>query len=64
MSEAYRASADRNEKYKVIDKVWFIATKLDVARLLARVVEARSKHPLNYRVDFYDEIIPEVAAAL
>ncbi len=64
MSEAYRSSPDRNEKYKVIDKVWFIATKLDVARLLARVVEARSKHPLNYRVDFYDEIIPEVAAAL
>jgi hypothetical protein len=64
MSEAYRASPDKNEKYKVIDKVWFIATKLDVARLLLRVVEARSKQPLNYRVDFYDEIIPEVAAAL
>ena len=59
MTENYRSGTEA--KFKVLDKVWFLATKPNVFRLLQRVIEAKSKHPLNYRVDFYDQIIPEVA---
>ena len=50
-----------SEPFKVLDKVWFIATKPVVLRFLQKMIESRSRHPLCYRVDFYDEIVPEVA---
>src|ERR1019366_7548423 len=50
-----------SEPFKVLDKIWFIATKPVVLRFLQKMIETRSRHPLCYRVDFYDEIVPEVA---
>ena len=52
---------DSRERFKVLDKVWFIATKPVVFRFLHKMIEARSRHPLCYRVDFYDDIVPAVA---
>jgi 5-hydroxyisourate hydrolase-like protein (transthyretin family) len=58
LSENYRAS---QERFKVLDKVWFITTKPAVARFLLKMIEKTSRHKLCYRVDFYDEIVPEAA---
>lgn len=60
LEENYRRESS-SERFKVIDKVWFIATKPVVARFLQKMIETRSRHPLCYRVDFYDHIVPEVA---
>lgn len=51
----------QGEQFKVLDKVWFITTKPVVARFLKKSIETKSRDPLNYRVDFYDQIIPESA---
>jgi hypothetical protein len=59
LGENFRGSSEA--QFKVLDKVWFVATKPVVARFLMKMIETRSRHPLCYRVDFYDEIIPENA---
>ena len=48
-------------RFKVLDKVWFVATKPVVLRFLQKMIEAKSRNPLCYRVDYYDQIIPENA---
>ena len=48
-------------RFKVLDKVWFVATKPVVLRFLQKMIEAKSRSPLCYRVDYYDQIIPENA---
>ena len=60
LEENYRPNCGP-ERFKVLDKVWFIATKPVVLRFLQKMIESRSRHPLCYRVDFYDDIVPEVA---
>lgn len=47
--------------FKVLDKVWFVATKPVVLRFLQKMIEAKSRHPLCYRIDFYDLVVPENA---
>lgn len=49
------------EKFRVVDKVWFIATKPVVARFLLKLIESKARNPLCFRVDSYDEIVPEIA---
>jgi len=60
MEENYRSNSG-SEQFKVIDKVWFIATKPVVVRFLQMMIQTKSRHPLCYRVDFFDEIVPECA---
>ena len=50
-----------SERFKVLDKVWFIATKPVVARFLQKLIETKARNPLCFRVDSYDEIVPEIA---
>lgn len=49
------------EHFKVLDKVWFVTTKPQLARYLRIVIENTTRHPLCYRVDLYDEVIPAEA---
>ena len=55
IEESYRSGFQ--EGFKVLDKVWFVATKPVVVRFLKKMIEEKSRHPLCYRVDFYDQII-------
>ena len=48
-------------EFQVLDKVWFVATKPMVVKFLQKMIETKSRHPMCYRVDSYDGIIPEVA---
>ena len=59
LEEGHHGREMAEGRFKVLDKVWFVATKPVVARFLIKMIETRSRHPLCYRVDFYDEIIPE-----
>jgi hypothetical protein len=47
-----------NIRFKVLDKVWFITTKPVVMRFLQKMIETKSRYPMCYRVDFYDQIVP------
>jgi hypothetical protein len=58
LEESWR-SGHGPEAFQVLDKVWFIATKPSVLRLLRRAIESRSRHPLCYRADFFDDVVPE-----
>ena len=59
LEEGYHGRDSSGGRFKVIDKVWFITTKPVVMRFIKRMIETTSRHPLCYRVDFYDEIIPK-----
>lgn len=58
LEEHYRPNCEG--RFKVIDKVWFVVTKPVVGRFLTKMIE-RSRNPLCYRVDLFDDIVPEVA---
>ena len=62
LEEGYHGRDSSGGRFKVIDKVWFITTKPVVMRFIKRMIETTSRHPLCYRVDFYDEIIPKTVS--
>lgn len=61
LEEGYHGRDSSGGRFKVLDKVWFITTKPVVMRFIQRMIETTSRHPLCYRVDFYDEIVPKAA---
>ena len=63
LDDSYRSlSAHANaEQFKIFDKVWFVTTKAVTARFLQKMIEQHSRHTMSYRVDLFDNIVPENA---
>lgn len=46
---------------KILDKVWIIVKNKSILRVYERAIKGNAESPLNYRLDLYEQIIPELS---
>ena len=55
------AGFGRSERSQVLDKVWVIAMRPAIARLYTQIINELASDKSNYRVDMYEDVVPECA---